>query len=77
MGFVSVNQIETQGELVPHLVSPLEAQRCGRQNQDPLDPATDEQLAQDQPGLDRLAEADIVGDQEAHTGHLESFEQRH
>ena len=36
-----------------------------------------DQLAQDQSGLDRLADADIVGDQQPHDRKAQRHEQRH
>ena len=52
-------------ELAPHLPLPLLDQRRGNQHQDRADQPAHRQLGQDQPGLDRLAQADLVAQQGA------------
>ena len=64
-------------ELLPHLVAPLKAQRGRRQDQHALDAPPQQEFAQDQAGLDRLAEADVVGDQQVDARHAQCLEQRH
>ena len=47
----------------PHLGLPLPDEPLGRHHQDPLRHAAQLELAQDEPGFDRLAEAHLVGKQ--------------
>jgi hypothetical protein len=47
------------------------------QHDEPLDVAAVEQLAGDERGLDGLADADVVGDEQAHRVELQRHEQRH
>jgi hypothetical protein len=49
-----------------HLADPLARESRGRDDEDALGEAADLQLAQDEPRLDGLAEADLVGEQVAH-----------
>ena len=52
-------------ELVEELGQPLEGEVLGHDHQDPLGEAELAQAGEDQAGLDRLAEADLVGEDEA------------
>lgn len=76
VGLGPVHEVERQGELLPHLVAPLETERRRGQDQDALDPPPQEELAQDQTRLDGLAEADVIGDQEIDPGHLKGLQER-
>ena len=62
--------------LLSKFVPPLD--RHGRRgcDDDEIDSPAEQQLAHDKPRLDRLAEADIVGDQKVHTRQSERFSQR-
>src|SRR5437016_13114650 len=51
---------ERQLELRFHLLPPLPRQRRGREDQDPADEPPDRVLLQEEPRLDRLAEAHLV-----------------
>ena len=53
-----------QVELLAQLDLPLPQHRLGREDEDALGPAREPRLAQQQPRLDGLAEADLVGDEE-------------
>ena len=75
VGLVAVDEVELEGELFPHLVLPLQAQRSRCQDEDALDSPADEQLAQDEAGFDGLAEAHVIGDEQAHARHLQRLEQ--
>ena len=54
-----------EGELLVQLFLPLLHQSSRNQQQGTPDPARQDQLAQGQAGLDRLAEADLVAEKEA------------
>ena len=66
-----IDDAEVEAELVPHLVPPLDLQSGRADDQDLPGPMTDHQLQGHHPGLDRLAEAHVVGDQEVDPGHLD------
>src|SRR5262249_12637419 len=68
---LAVHDAEVEAELVPHLVPPLDLERSGANDQDATCPVADDQLEDDQPGLDGLAQADRVEDAEADPGHLD------
>ena len=59
------------------LVLPLLGQVRRTQHGQPPDLAAIEQLARDEAGLDGLADADVVGDQQPHRIELERHHQRH
>ena len=61
-----VEQDEDLVVLAPQLAQPLHGQRLGGDDQAALGAPRAQQAAQDQAGLDRLAEADLVGEQPAH-----------
>ena len=64
--WVSARSTRSKGkrELLPQLVAgPLQAQRGRREDQHTLDPSAQEELAQDQPRFNGLAEANIVGNE--------------
>ena len=72
----AVDQIEVQRELGPHLLLPLRPERGRRQNQHALDAPAQQQLGENQAGFHRLAEADIVGDQQIDARHAQRLQQR-
>ena len=61
-----VEQHEDLVVLPPQLAEPLDGQRLGRDHQAPLRASRPDEAAQDEAGLDRLAEADLVGQEPAH-----------
>ena len=61
-----VEQHEDLVVLPPQLAQPLHGQRLGRDHQAPLRASRPEEAAQDEAGLDRLAQADLVGQEPAH-----------
>ena len=67
---------EVEAELLRQLVLPLEQHRRRRGDDDHLDAAPEQHLADDQAGLDRLAEADVVGDQQVDAREIERLRQR-
>ena len=77
VGLMAVHHLEAQRELLPQLVAPLPAQRGGCEHQDTADAATEQQLGEDQPRFDGLAEPDVVGDQQTDARHAERLQQRH
>ena len=62
---------------VAQLALPLLGEVRRAEHGEALDLAAVEQLAGDQRGLDRLADADVVGDQQPHRVELERHQQRH
>ena len=75
LGFRTVHDREPKRKLFPEFFLLLPAQRGRRQDQDPLDAAAQQQLGEDQSGLDSLAETDVVGQQQADAGHPERLQQ--
>ena len=61
---LTIDNREAQAELGLQLVLPLQRHRRRCRDDDEVDAPAQEQLAQHEPGLDGLAQADIVGDQE-------------
>ena len=61
-----VEQHEDLVVLPPQLAQPLHGQRLGRDHQAPLRASGADESAQDEAGLDRLAEPHLVGQQPAH-----------
>jgi hypothetical protein len=55
---------ETQPETGLQPIGPLPQHRGWRCYDDEIDSSAQKQLAQDQAGLDRLPEADVIGDQQ-------------
>jgi hypothetical protein len=62
---LSVDARSLDAEARLQLVNPLVAESRGREHEHALDPASTEQLAEDQAGLNGLAEPDFVGEQDA------------
>ena len=61
---LAVDDDELQAELVAHLVLPLQRQARRAHDHRGAGPMPQEQLLQDQAGLDGLAQADVVGQQQ-------------
>ena len=64
-------------EFALELAGPLLDEMRRAQHGETVDLAAIDQLAQDQPGFDGLADADIVGDQQPHDGKAQRHQQRH
>src|SRR6202040_3032905 len=61
---VRVDDAELETELLGHLDAPFLLQGGRAQHEDGAGPMAQEHLLDDEPGFDRLAEADVVGDQQ-------------
>ena len=68
---LAVHDPELQAELVAHLLAPLDLDRRGADDQHGARPVAQQQLVGHQPGLDRLAQAHVVGDQQVDAGHAD------
>ncbi len=64
-----VHDAEVQAELVPHLIAPLQGEAGRADDQHGACPVPQDQLLHDQAGLDRLAEAHVVGDEQVRPRH--------
>ena len=73
---VSVEDGEREAEAAVQLVAPLEDDGGRAGDDDLLHPLPHEQLADDEARLDRLPEADVVGDEEADARHAERLAER-
>jgi hypothetical protein len=73
---LSVDDCEVEAELLSQLVLPLQQHRSRRRDNDHLDAAAQEQLSNDQTGFHRLAETDIVGDQQIDAWQFQRLGQR-
>jgi hypothetical protein len=62
---------ELEAELVPHLVTPLELEAGRADHERRSSAVTENQLLENEAGLDRLAEADIVSDEQADARHVD------
>ncbi|GBD19149.1 hypothetical protein HRbin27_01653 [bacterium HR27] len=65
-----------QVELLAELGRPLVSERWWAEDDEAADRATVPELAGDETGLDRLADADVVGDEEAHRVESQCHEER-
>ncbi len=68
---LAVHDAEVEAELVPHLVPPLDLERGRAEDQDPAGTVPEDQFEGDHPGLDGLAQANVVGDQQVDPRHLD------
>ena len=73
---LGVDDLKAETELFAHLALPFAAQARRADHHDLLSLVAQHQLLRDQSRLDGLAETDIVGDQQAHPGHPQRFDQR-
>ena len=73
---LAIDDVERQTELAFELVLPLHRHCRRRCDDDEVDAAPQQQLAGDEPGLDRLAEADVVGNQEIDAGQSQRLAKR-
>ena len=75
-GRVGVDDLEVEVELAAKLVLPLPLEHGRAEDEDAPDAPPQEQFFEDQAGLDRLAEADAVGQEQADTGHRQGPQDR-
>ena len=73
---LAVDDPELQAELLAHLVAPLQLQRGRTDHERRPRAVTQQQLLDDEPGLDRLAEADVIGDQQRRARHPQRADER-
>jgi hypothetical protein len=66
-----VHDREAEAELGLHLLMPLERQRRRADDDDAPCPVPEQHLLHDEAGLDRLAEAHVVGDEQVDSRHGE------
>ena len=66
---------KTQPEAALHLPLPLQHHRRRRNYHHPVHLLAQQQLAHDQPGFDRFAQAHVVGDEQAHPRHAQRLAQ--
>ena len=72
----TIDDAEIQAELVPHLVPPLGLERGRADDQSPAGSVANHQFQIDHAGLDGLAEAHVVGNEQADPGHLDRADHR-
>ena len=72
---LTVHHLEGQAEAALHLTLPLQHHRRRGHHHHALHLLSQQQLAHDQPGLDRFAEADVVGDEQRHPRHPQGLAQ--
>ena len=72
----AIDNAEVEAELVPHLVAPLDLKRGRADDEHPAGTVADDEFKRDEPRLDGLAQADVVGDQEADPRHLDGPDHR-
>ena len=73
---LAVDDHEVEAELLAHLVLPLQRQARRADDDHRAGPVPQQQLLDDQPGLDGLAEADVVGQQQVRPRGLQGPAQR-
>ena len=73
---LAIDDVEGEAELALQLVLPLVRHGGRRRDDDQVDAASQQQLARDQARLDRLAEADVVGDQQVDARQPQRLAQR-
>ena len=73
---LGVDNLEFEAELLPHLVPPLQRQARRAHDDGGAGPVPQQQLLNDQARLDRLAEADVVGEQKVRPRGLQGAAQR-
>ena len=73
---LGVDQAEIETELLEHLDSPLLLQRGRTDDQHGAGAVPEQQLLDDKPRLDGLAQADVVGDEQVDPSHVDGANQR-
>ena len=71
-----VHHAEVEAELLQHLDTPLFLERSGADDQDGAGAVPEQHLLDDQHCLDGLSQADVVGDEEVDTSHVDCAYQR-
>ena len=71
-----VHHGEGEAKAAGHLLLPLPQHRWGAADHHPADPLAQQHLPQDQARLDRLAQAHVIGDEQAHPWHEQGLAQR-
>ena len=71
-----VHHRKAHAEAALHFPLPLQHHRRRRHHHHPLHLLAQQQLPHDQPGLDRLAQAHVIGDEQAHPRHPQRLAQR-
>ena len=72
----AIDNDEFQPKLLQHLIAPLYLKRRRADNRDPVSAVAEHQLQDYQAGLDGLAEANIVRDEQVDAGHLNGADHR-
>ena len=73
---LAVDDDEVEAELLAHLVGPLHRQAWRTHDHHAAGPVPQQQFLDDQPRLDRLAQADVVGQQQVRPGRPQRAAQR-
>ena len=73
---VPIEHHEREAEPLVELLFPLQHHRRRRRDDDPPDPLPHQQLADNEAGLDRLAEADVVRDEQVDAREQQRLAQR-
>jgi hypothetical protein len=73
---VPINDGEVETEFLCEFVLPLQQHRSGRGDNNHVDAAPQQQFTHDQARLDRLAETDIIGNQQIDTWQIERLGER-
>src|SRR5690606_34739894 len=71
-----VDNPEIKAKLFQHLHTPLFLQRCGADDQDSASSVAQQHLLDDETGLNGLAQADVIGDEQIDAGHVNGAYQR-
>src|SRR5208337_231780 len=72
----AIDDAEVEPELVPHLVPPLDLKRSRADDEYSARTVADDEFERDEPRLDGLAQAHVVGDQEVDPRHLDGPDDR-
>lgn len=73
---LAIDDAKLETELVAHLIAPLDLKRCRHDDQDAPRAVAEGQFLGNEPSLDRLAQTDIVGDQQADARHAQGADER-
>ena len=74
-GLRAVHDVEVEAELFVHFLLPLLSERGGREDENALDAPLEDQFGKDKAGLDGFAQADVIGEEQAHTRHAHGLEE--
>ena len=73
---LAIDDAKLEAELLAQLIAPLQLQRRGADDERRARAMTQQQLLHDEPCLDRLAEADVIGDQQRRARHPQRAHER-